>query len=150
MIRIYISPSCSSCRKVKEWFKEQEIPFETKSILSGQLTKNDIRDIIKKTLDGTDEIISKRSKVIKENNIDIDSMSFNELVDFIFENPSCLKRPIIVTDSRIQVGYNSEEIRSFIPKARRIFRENCSPDKCPDYYTCKDRIAREETETEEI
>lgn len=146
MIRIYISPSCSSCRKVKEWFKEQNIPFETKSILSGQLTKKDIKDIIKKTLDGTDEIISKRSKVIKENNIDIDSMSFNELVDFIYENPSCLKRPIIVTDSRIQVGYNSEEIRSFIPKARRIFRENCTPENCPDYYTCKDRLSREEME----
>jgi len=140
MIRIYISPSCSSCRKVKEWFTQQKIPFETKSILSGQLTKKDIKDIIKKTLDGTDEIISKRSKIIKENNIDINSMSLNELIDFIYENPSCLKRPIIVTDSRIQVGYNSEEIRSFIPKARRIFRENCTPENCPKYYTCKDRI----------
>ena len=28
MIKIYTSPSCSSCRKVKQWFDEQKIPYE--------------------------------------------------------------------------------------------------------------------------
>ena len=47
-------------------------------------------------------------------------MSINQLVAFIKENPSVLKRPIIVDDRRVQVGYNEEEIRTFIPIARRI------------------------------
>ena len=32
MIKIYTSPSCSSCRKVKKWFLEQNIPFIEKNI----------------------------------------------------------------------------------------------------------------------
>lgn len=120
MIKIFISPSCSSCRKVKEWFEKEKIPFELKNILSKDLTKEDIKEILIKSLDGTSEIISERSNVIKENKIDLDSLKFNELIDFIYNNPTCLKRPIIVDDKRIQVGYNSEEIRTFIPKERRM------------------------------
>ncbi len=140
MIKIFISPSCSSCRKVKEWFDEQKIPYEVKNILSGRLTKDDIREILTKSVEGTDEIISLRSNVIKDNKLDLNSMSLNELIDFIYKNPSCLKRPIIVDDKKIQVGYNSEEIRTFIPRARRIFINNCSPETCDHYSTCENRI----------
>lgn len=140
MIKIFISPSCSSCRKVKEWFDEQKIPYEVKNILSGRLTKDDIREILTKSVEGTDEIISLRSNVIKDNKLDLNSMSLNELIDFIYKNPSCLKRPIIVDDKKIQVGYNSEEIRTFIPRARRIFINNCSPETCDHYSTCENRV----------
>ena len=68
---------------------------------------------------GTDDIISKRSKIIKENKIDIDEMSINELIHFIQKNPSILKRPIIIDERRFQVGYNAEEIRAFIPRELR-------------------------------
>ena len=53
----------------------------------------------------------------KEGNIDVDNMSINQLVAFIKENPSVLKRPIIVDDRRVQVGYNEEEIRRIALKA---------------------------------
>jgi regulatory protein spx len=140
MIKLYISPSCSSCRKVKEWFTDQKIQFKVKNILSGELTRDDIREILTKSIDGTDEIISTRSNIIKGQKVDVDSMSLNELIDFIYNNPSCLKRPIIVDDSKIQVGYNSEEIRVFIPEAKRIFMKNCNPESCPNYATCPNKI----------
>ncbi len=120
MIKIFVSPSCSSCRKVKEWFDNEKIPYRLINILSPMLTKDDIKEMISKSLDGTDEVISKRSNVIKENKIDLDTLTFSELIDFIYKNPTCLKRPIIVDDNRIQVGYNSEEIRVFIPREKRI------------------------------
>lgn len=43
-------------------------------------------------------------------------MSLNELMRFIKDNPTVLKRPIMIDDRRFQVGYNAEEIRSFIPR----------------------------------
>ena len=57
MIKIYYSPSCSSCRKVKKWFDDQKIPYTSKDIFSGSLNEAEIRDIITKCIDGTDEII---------------------------------------------------------------------------------------------
>ena len=43
-----------------------------------------------------------RSKIFKEQQIDVNSMSVRELLSFIKENPSILKRPIIVDESKIQ------------------------------------------------
>ena len=89
-----------------------------------------------KSENGTEDIISTKSKIIKENNLDIDSMTVKQLVAFIKENPYILKRPIIVDDHRIQVGYNPDDIRSFIPHARRLAEWACKNDNCPQYDHC--------------
>ena len=89
-----------------------------------------------KSENGTDDIISKKSKIVKESGLDIDSMTVKEIIEFIKVNPSVLKRPIIVSDNRIQVGYNPDEIRSFIPHARRLAEWACKNDACPQYGTC--------------
>ncbi|MBR1581451.1 MAG: transcriptional regulator Spx [Bacilli bacterium] len=136
MIKIYTSSSCSSCRKVKKWFDEQKIPYVERNIFAGVLNPQELKDILSKTENGTDDIISKRSNVIKNGNVDIDSMTTNEFIEFVRQNPSCLKRPIIIDDRKIQVGYNSEEIRSFIPRARRIAEQSCkcsqTCESCPE------------------
>lgn len=129
MIRIYTAPSCASCRKVKAWLKENDLPFVEKNIFSTSLHKEELQELLARSENGTDDIISKRSKVIKEQNIDVEDMSVNELISFIQDNPSILKRPIMLDDRRFQVGYNSEEIRAFIPRNLR----NLSDCKT-DYY----------------
>lgn len=143
MIKIYSSPSCSSCRKVKAWFKKEQIPFAEINILKDPLTEDDLKEMLEKSLDGTDEIISTRSKIFKEQNIDVDSMSLKELLCFIKENPSILKRPIIVNDRMIQVGYNSDEIEIFerdkkrILQAKQLAAITCK--NCPDREECLHR-----------
>lgn len=119
MIKIYTSPSCSSCRKVKKWFEIQKIPYEERNIFSATLNENELKQMLEKTENGTEDIISTRSKIIKEQNLDVESMTIKELISFIRENPSVLKRPIMVDERRILVGYNEEEIRTFIPMHRR-------------------------------
>ncbi|MCQ2798336.1 MAG: Spx/MgsR family RNA polymerase-binding regulatory protein [Bacilli bacterium] len=135
MIKIYYSPSCSSCRKVRKWFEEQKIPYIGKDIFSGTLSTEDLKEIIQKCIDGTEEIISPRSKIVMENNIDFDSMKISELIEFIKKNPSVLRRPIIVDDRKVQVGYNPEEIRTFIPPARRLAEMTCNVE-CPRFGQC--------------
>ena len=146
MIKIYLSPSCSSCRKVKAWFQDQHIPFEEVNIMKQQLTEEDLKEMLSKSLDGTDEIISTRSKIFREQNIDVDSMSLKELLAFIQKNPTILKRPIIVDDEKIQVGYNSDEIEIFerekekevIEHAKAIALETCR--NCPNKQGCEHRF----------
>ena len=83
------------------------------------------------------DIISKRSKIIKENQVDLDDMSVNQLIHFIQENPSILKRPIIIDERRFQVGYNAEEIRAFIPRELRRLQECDNSDFCPQFTDIK-------------
>lgn len=137
MIRIYTSPSCSSCRKVKKWFEEENIPYIEKNIFVATLKEEELKDILAKSLNGTDDIISTKSKIVKEQGLDVNSMTVKELIAFIQKNPSVLKRPIIVDDHRIQVGYNPEEIRTFIPHARRVAEWACTQENCPKFDACE-------------
>ena len=134
MIVIYTSPSCASCKKVLNWFINEDIPYEEKSIFSPRFSEEDIKDMLLKSENGTDDIISKRSKIIINNKINIDEMKLNELVKFIKENPTVLKRPIIVDDHRLQTGYNEDEITTFLPHAKRLAIWACN--NCPERNNC--------------
>ena len=134
MIKIYTSPSCSSCRKVKKWFQDQNIPFVEKNIFAATLNENELKEILIKSENGTEDIISNKSKIVKTSGVDLDGMTIKELIEFIRQNPSVLKRPIMVDDNKIQVGYNPEEITVFIPQAKRLAMWAC--EQCPKLENC--------------
>lgn len=133
MIKIYTTPSCSSCRKAKKFFKDENIPYTEKNIFVTDLSDDELRDILTKSENGTEDIISTKSKIIKEGGVDIEDMTINELIKFIRNNPSILKRPIMVDESKIQVGYNEEEIRVFIPHEKRVAKWSCNKDDCSTF-----------------
>ncbi len=132
MIKIYTAPSCLSCRKVKKYFKDNNIEYVEKNIINTKLTRDDIYRMLISSENGFEDIISTRSKIIKENNIDIDSMNLNQLIDFIIDNPTILKRPIIISDMDMQVGYNVDDISLFLPEELREC-SNCFSDENCEY-----------------
>lgn len=136
MIKIYLSASCASCRKVKAWFKNENIPFEEINLNKHKITQEELKEMLNKSLNGTEDIISTRAKVFKDHDIDIDSMSLSELLDFVVKNPTVLKRPIIVDDHKIQVGYNADEIEIF-EKVKKLMSKTCTPECCPNYPNCE-------------
>lgn len=136
MIVVYTSPGCASCRKVKQWLKERDIPFIEKNLFKTLLNDNEIKHLLMRSENGTDDIISKRSKIIQESGVDIDSMTINELVEFVKNNPSVLKRPIIVSENNFQVGYDADEITAFLPKELRYMPNYACNEECPNYKAC--------------
>jgi regulatory protein spx len=119
MVTLFVTPSCSSCRKAKSWFQENEIPYKERNLFSNPLSREEIKEILHLTENGTEEIISTRSKVFQDLDVDLNQLPMNDLYDLIQGNPGILKRPIMVDEKRIQVGYNDEEIRSFLPRSIR-------------------------------
>ena len=133
MVILYTSAGCVSCRKAKQWFKQNDVEFLEKNIFRVLLDKKEISYLISRCENGADDIISRRSKIIRESKIDINSFSFSELVIFIQRNPSILRRPIIINVANLMIGYDDEEIDAFKP--RKEFMDQCSLD-CPNYPMC--------------
>ena len=42
MIVVYTSPGCASCRKVKQWLKDRNLPFTEKNIFKTLLNEEEI------------------------------------------------------------------------------------------------------------
>ena len=115
MVTLYTSPSCTSCRKARAWLKEHNIPYAERNIFSDPLSVDELKQILQMTEDGTEEIISKRSKVYHDLHVNIDDLSLKDLLDLVQRHPGLLRRPIIMDEKRLQVGYNEDEIRRFLP-----------------------------------
>ncbi|GEK27982.1 arsenate reductase [Furfurilactobacillus siliginis] len=116
MVTLYTSPSCTSCRKARAWLIENNIPFKERNIFAEPLSTDEVKTVLRMTEDGTEEIISKRSKVFQDLHVDLDDLPMNKLISLVHENPALLRRPIIMDDKRLQVGYNEDEIRRFLPR----------------------------------
>lgn len=116
MLNLYTSPSCTSCRKAKAWLKEHDISFKERNIFANPLNKEEIMQVLRMTENGTEDIISTRSRTFQNLKINLDDLSIDQLIDLVEKNPSLLRRPIIMEDRRLQVGYNEDEIRRFLPR----------------------------------
>ena len=119
MITLFLSPSCTSCRKAKSWLLDHNVPFREHNIITSPLSRDELLKILSLTENGTEDIISTRSKIFQKLAVDVDELSISELLQLIAENPSLLRRPIIMDKKRMQIGFNEDEIRAFLSRDYR-------------------------------
>jgi|SRR5699024_5595693 len=119
MVTLYVTPSCTSCRKARAWLEDNNISYQERNIFTEPLTLNEIKAILRMTEEGTEDIVSTRSKAYAELNIDISEMPLNDFFDLVQKEPGLLRRPIMIDEKRLQVGYNEDEIRRFLPREVR-------------------------------
>ena len=119
MITLFLSPSCTSCRKARAWLLNHEVPFQEHNIMTSPLSAPELQHILSLTENGTDDIISTRSKIFQKLDLDVEDLSISTLIQLIEENPSLLRRPIILDGKRMQIGFNEDEIRAFLPRSYR-------------------------------
>lgn len=119
MLTIYLSPSCTSCRKAHAWLLEYDIPFIERNIIKQPPNKIEINEILSLTEKGTEDIISTRSKAFQDLKINMNDLTMHELYELINDHPEILRKPILIDERRIQIGYNESEIRQFVPREVR-------------------------------
>ena len=119
MVTSYTTPSCTSCRKARAWLEEHQIPYTERNIFSEPLSLQEIKDILRMTEEGTEDIVSTRSKAYSDLNIEISEISLNDFYRIVQEQPGLLRRPIMIDEKRLQIGFNEDEIRRFLPREVR-------------------------------
>lgn len=115
MIKIYSLKRCASCKKTIEWFKFHNLEFEEIDIKKGTIGSDNFVKLLSLTDGGVLDIISTKCQEFYKIKNKIDELHLTEFIDFIDHNRQLLKHPLIINDTCIQIGYNSEQIRCFIP-----------------------------------
>ncbi|MBP1930642.1 Spx/MgsR family RNA polymerase-binding regulatory protein [Ammoniphilus resinae] len=105
-LRFYTYPSCTSCRKAKSFLRQNGIEFEERHLFRDPPTKEELLDIIKRTDNGLDDILSTRSRTFKELDVQIEELTVFQLLEMLSEEPRLLRRPILIDDEKLIIGYN--------------------------------------------
>ncbi|MCB4304412.1 Spx/MgsR family RNA polymerase-binding regulatory protein [Clostridioides difficile] len=121
MVVLYNSPGCVSGRKAKNWLNDHQIQYKEKDISKAYLSKEEIQNLLTKAENGTEDIVSTRSNVYKKEESRINDLSISQLIKLIQEQPTILKRPIIINRDKMVVGYDEDELTIIIPLEKRTW-----------------------------
>lgn len=109
-LTFYSYPSCTSCRKTKHWLKAHQIEFNERHLFRETPTREELKYILSLTTEGIDEILATRSQTFKNLNLNIEEMTVNEVLELLIEKPKLLRRPILVDNKKLVIGYNPGEL----------------------------------------
>ncbi|WNB93554.1 Spx/MgsR family RNA polymerase-binding regulatory protein [Bacillus sp. NEB1478] len=118
-ITFYTYPSCTSCRKAKMWLKQNKVTFDERHLFKDTPSVEELREILKLTKAGTEEILAKRSQSFKSLKVDIDELSTNEMLQLLVDNPKLLKRPIVTDGTKLIAGYSPGEMKKLCRKKEK-------------------------------
>lgn len=132
MLNLYVAPSSSSCRRARRWLLDHDIPFNERDISKNPLTHDELKQILRLSENGTDDLISTRCVSYKKLKVNFDNLRISQLIDLMVKHQDLIRRPLIFNDQQLQVGFSEENIRSFLPRAARralldVMLENAEP-----------------------
>ena len=119
MICIYYHTNDPSKRKAVKWLTAHQLTVHERNIEKQPLTKAEILDLLSKSINGTADLISTRSRDTKALQLTSETITINQLVEAIQKSPHVLKNPIICDESKLVTGFDQENMRIFISQQER-------------------------------
>lgn len=98
-VTVYEKPTCTTCRNLAVLFKENGIAYDKVNYFIEPLTKDKLRDLLKKANLRPFSVLRTREPEFKESGITPETPD-EEVISFIIENPSVLQRPIVEVGNR--------------------------------------------------
>lgn len=111
MVKFICYPRCTTCQRAEKWLKERGIPYELRDIKTENPTKEELWDWYKKSglplkkFFNTSGLLYK-SLALKEK---LPTMSEEEQIELLSTDGMLVKRPILITDTLVLVGFKEQE-----------------------------------------
>jgi arsenate reductase len=111
---IYHNPRCSKSRQTLEILNEKDIDTEIVLYLENPPSAKEVASILQKLGLSSRDIIRKGEEEYKLLNIKDQSLTENELIALMSENPKLIERPIVVKDDKAIIGRPPENVLSLL------------------------------------
>ena len=109
-------PKCSTCQKAKKWLEANNISFEERHIVEQVPTKEELKQWIKQSGLETKRFFNTSGLKYKELNLKekLLNMSEEEKIELLASNGMLIKRPLLIHDRGVLVGFKEKEWRENI------------------------------------
>ncbi len=104
-------PKCSTCKKAKKWLEENNIEFEDRHIIEEKPTVNELTKWIKESELEIKRWFNTSGLKYKELNLKekLSNMSDKEKIELLASDGMLIKRPVLVSDKGIFIGFNEDK-----------------------------------------
>jgi len=109
-IIFYSYSKCSTCRKAEKWLKSKDLEFHLIDIVKEPPLVNYLNLALKQYSDDKKRIFNTRGKAFKSINLDIYSLSREEIIQLLLSDGKLIKRPFLVyEEKKVILGFNEIE-----------------------------------------
>ena len=104
-------PKCSTCLKAQNWLDDNDIKYEIRNIKEDNPNKKELSAWYKKSGLPLKRFFNTSGLLYKEYDLKnkLDSMSESEQLDLLSSDGMLVKRPILISDDKVLVGFKQEE-----------------------------------------
>jgi arsenate reductase len=104
-------PKCGTCRKAYNWLEANGVDVTSRHIVEDNPQKEELVEWIDKSGLVISRFFNTSGMIYREQNLKdkVKTASENELLDILSSNGMVVKRPIIVGDDFVLVGFNEKE-----------------------------------------
>ena len=108
MITLYGIPNCDTIKKARKWLKDNDIEYEFYDYKKQGVPKKELSAWVKQL--GWEILLNKRGTTWRKLDDDIkNSVNEKSAIKIMLENPSIIKRPVLVNKKTVLVGFSVEE-----------------------------------------
>ncbi len=102
---------CSTCKKAEKWLKENKIDYIKREVVEEIPTKEELKEWIKISGKGIKSFFNTSVLKYKELNLKekLPQMSEEEKLDLLSSNGMLIKRPILIKDNLVLLGFKEKE-----------------------------------------
>ncbi|MDX1590662.1 MAG: arsenate reductase family protein [Balneolaceae bacterium] len=112
MIQVYGIKNCNKVRDTFSWLEENDIEYEFIDLKKEPLKRDELQSLANQI--GLDVLINKRGMKWRQLGLKDKDLSDKELFDVLLENQTMIKRPVLVRDQAILVGYDEDSFEAFV------------------------------------
>ena len=104
-------PKCSTCQKAKKWLDEQKIEYQERHIAEQNPTCEELKEWYAKSGLPLKKFFNTSGLLYKENQLKekLPLMNEEEQLQLLATNGMLVKRPIVVTEDMVLVGFREAE-----------------------------------------
>ena len=109
-IILYSYLKCSTCRKAAKWLESKDFEFQLIDIVKEPPLVNYLNLVLEQYSDDKKRIFNTRCKAFKTLNLDIDSLSNEEIIQLLLSDGKLIKRPFLIYEGKkVILGFNEIE-----------------------------------------
>ena len=115
-------PKCSTCQKAKKWLEQNNIEFDDRHIVENNPTKDELRKWIKQSGYDIKRFFNTSGMKYKELNLKekLPNMTDEEKIEILSTDGMLVKRPLIITEDLILVGFREKEWVSLLGTCQNV------------------------------
>ena len=109
-IIFYSYLKCSTCRKAAKWLKSKDFEFQLIDIVKEPPLVSYLNTALEQFSDDKKRIFNTRGKAFKTLNLNIDSLSKEEIIQILLSDGKLIKRPFLIYEGKkVILGFNEIE-----------------------------------------